>query len=158
MTVHRLCRREHAATAFTGEGSRRYSARWHTAGTPVVYTAGSLESAMLETLVHVRPDRVPASLVRFEAEVPDELILPVERFEALGLHPDWREKLGYTRFCGDEWADRAASVALSVPSAVSPTGRNVLLNPTHPDFDGVVPGPPAPFQFDPRLLPPAAEV
>ena len=47
---------------------------------------------------------------------------------------------------------RRASVALSVPSAVIPMQRNVLLNIQHPDFRALSIDGPFPFPFDTRLV------
>ena len=41
MRVWRICKAEHAATAFSGEGAVAYAGRWHHAGTPVVYVSES---------------------------------------------------------------------------------------------------------------------
>ena len=40
--------------AFSGEGGLHASARWHTAGHLIVYTAQSLSLAALEILVHLK--------------------------------------------------------------------------------------------------------
>ena len=152
MIVHRVCRRRYAATAFEGGGSLRYAGRWHAAGGRVVYTSATLEGAMLETLVHTPRDVPPPDMARFEADVPDDLILTAETLDPLGLHPEWRDKAPYTRAVGDGWLASARSAALSVPSAVCPGGRNVLLNPTHPDFGRIVIGEAVRLTFDPRLL------
>ena len=39
-----------------GEGGRLYSARWHTAGSPIVYLAASPPGALIEILVHLELD------------------------------------------------------------------------------------------------------
>jgi RES domain-containing protein len=49
----RIVKPRHTATAFTGEGSRRFGGRWNSKGTAVVYTAGSAALAALEVLVHL---------------------------------------------------------------------------------------------------------
>jgi RES domain-containing protein len=41
---------------------------------------------------------------------------------------------------------------LSVPSAVVPAERNVLINPRHPDFARIIIGAPQSLQTDTRLL------
>lgn len=40
--------------AFSGDGGLRASARWYTAGHPIVYTAQSLSLAALEILTHLK--------------------------------------------------------------------------------------------------------
>lgn len=39
--------------SLAGEGGLRYSARWHTAGRPIVYLAESPAGALIEALVHL---------------------------------------------------------------------------------------------------------
>ena len=49
-------------------------------------------------------------------------------------HADWRD-WRRSREIGRHWVDSVRSLALKVPSFVAqPWGRNVLLNPRHPDF------------------------
>ena len=53
---------------------------------------------------------------------------------------------------GTEWLTSRRGVALSVPSAVIPIERNLLLNPLHPEVTRVrIVGDEA-FTFDPRLM------
>lgn len=44
------------------------------------------------------------------------------------------------------------TAVLSVPSAVVPAERNVLINPRHPDFARIIIGAPQSLQTDTRLL------
>lgn len=49
-------------------------------------------------------------------------------------HPDWRDGAASRRI-GRDWVVSGQTVALQVPSYVAqPWGRNVILNPGHPDF------------------------
>jgi RES domain-containing protein len=134
--------------AFGGEGGLYASARWHTAGRPVVYTAQSLSLAALEILVHVKQTRHLQPFRAFVAEVPDALIQ-----EAPALPRRWHLRLEVSRAVGDAWLAERSSPALLVPSAVTPGEWNVLLNPTHPEFslDWVLTGP-VPYRFDARLV------
>jgi len=52
---------------------------------------------------------------------------------------------------GTDWARKARTAVLSVPSAVVPEDRNYVLNPAHPDFRKIRAGKPQPFSFDPRM-------
>jgi RES domain-containing protein len=151
MRVYRLCKAEHAAAAFTGEGAILYAGRWHHAGTPVVYTAESRSLAVLEQLVHLSRNRLPPRFVCFAVDVPDELEITVAPLAELPA--GWRSYPGplELRDLGTKWAQSNASVALAVPSAVVPAERNVLLNPRHPDFARLAIGAPEPFAVDERL-------
>jgi len=53
---------------------------------------------------------------------------------------------------GQAWLQGAQTALLSVPSAVVPAERNILINPRHPDFARIVLGAPQSLQTDTRLL------
>ncbi|HEY1434359.1 MAG TPA: RES domain-containing protein [Thermoanaerobaculia bacterium] len=149
MKVWRLCKRRHAA--FDGEGARLAGGRWNPRGVAVVYASESLALAALELLVHADPALLPKDLVAIPAEIPDAL--RVGRVDETALGRDWRRHPAPESLSrlGAEWLERRETVALSVPSAVVPRERNVLLNPAHPDFRHVRVGAPDAFSFDPRL-------
>jgi RES domain-containing protein len=152
MRVWRICKAEHAATAFTGEGAVRYPGRWHHAGTPVVYCSESRALAALEQLVHLHRNRLPPHFVCFAVDVPDGLATRDVRGE--DLPAAWRRQPGppELRDIGTRWAESCESVVLEVPSAVVAGEHNYLLNPRHPDFRRLAIGAPEPFEFDDRLI------
>ena len=149
MTAYRITKAAYAETAFRGSRGR---GRWHKQGVPMVYAADQPATALLETLVHAgRADLVTADYVLFEIELDDNadlLMLP-----DADLPPDWRAWPWptATQEIGTFWHERRASVALSVPSAVIPMQRNVLLNIQHPDFRALSIDGPFPFPADTRL-------
>lgn len=149
MTVYRLTKAAYAETAFRGSRGR---GRWHEQGIPMVYAADQPATALLETLVHAgRADLVSAAYVLFEIELDadaDLLTLPEDDLPA-----DWRAWPWptSTQEIGTFWHQRRDSVALSVPSAVVPMHRNVLLNIQHPLFSDVVISGPMSFSIDTRL-------
>jgi RES domain-containing protein len=147
--VWRLCKRRQAA--FDGEGARRASGRWNHRGTAVVYTSETLSLAALELFVHCDPALLPDDLVAIESEIPDGLA--IRRVDATRLPRDWRQYPAPDALAaiGSDWARGLATAALSVPSAVVPRERNVLLNPAHPDFRKIRVGRPEPFSLDARL-------
>jgi RES domain-containing protein len=149
LQVWRLVTARFAATAFSGEGARRYGGRWNRKGVAVVYTAGNLSLAMLEVLVQDQPLR--ARYLTIPAEVPPGL--DIERVDIDRLPADWRDPaaLEALRTIGSEWAARLASAVLAVPSAVVPAEANYLLNPRHPEFAQVVIGEPQELVTDLRL-------
>ncbi len=53
---------------------------------------------------------------------------------------------------GDEWVHAGKSVALAVPSVLSTSEMNFLLNPKHPDFKRIKISQPVQYRFDSRLL------
>src|SRR5205814_1091186 len=54
----RIFKPRHGASAFTGEGARRYGGRWNSKGVAVVYTAASCSLAALEMLVHLQNQQI----------------------------------------------------------------------------------------------------
>jgi RES domain-containing protein len=151
MRVWRICKAEHAATAFSGEGAAAYAGRWHHAGTPVVYGSESRALAALEQLVHLHRNRLPPHFVCFAVEIPADVGVTEVRVSDLPSrwhhHPAPLE----LRDIGTRWAEARESACLRVPSAVVRGEHNFLFNPRHPEFGRLAIGPPEPFELDPRL-------
>jgi RES domain-containing protein len=116
-----------------GIGGMYASARWHTAGRPVVYLAENPSAALLEVLVHLEMDEEhqPDSFQFLKVEVPDDLHKEVVPPESLRL--GWRANEAITRAIGDEWLLRSSSALLRVPSVITPETYNWVLNPRHSD-------------------------
>lgn len=151
MRLWRICRRLHAAEAFSGEGARLYGGRWNSQGVRVVYTSPSLALAAVETFVHLEPNLAPADLVSIESELPEGIA--TEHLDVRSLPSDWyrlRDE-SLTTF-GDRWIRAGETVALHVPSAAIRGEWNVLLNPSHPDFRKIKIQYPKPFEFDLRMF------
>lgn len=138
----------------SGEGARLYGGRWNRSGLAAVYTASSRALAVLETLVHLQPRRLPPDIQLVTVEIPDDLaseVLAVERFPV-----DWKT-IG-SSFCldtGDEWLRARREAVLWVPSAIVPDEYNAILNPLYPDAGRIQIVHRQPFEFDTRLLAPA---
>ena len=154
MRIWRICKAEHVATAFTGEGAMLYGGRWHHPGTPVVYCSESRALAALEQLVHLHRNRLPPNFVCFPVEILDGLAIREVRIEDLPV--EWRHQPGTPelRDLGTGWAEPDETVVLRVPSAVVPGEHNFLLNPRHPDFGRLAIGDPEPLVLDQRLVGP----
>lgn len=131
-----------AATAFSGEGVRKYGGRWNSPGRSVVYLAGSRALAALEMLVHLTtPDSRKKEYRIIEARFPASMVRDAPSL-SVGI-PSMRY--------GDDWIAAGKTLSLRVPSALIPEEPNYLLNPMHPDFTKVVIGEATDFHFDPRL-------
>jgi RES domain-containing protein len=151
MHLWRLCRKLHAASAFSGEGARLYGGRWNSQGVRMVYTSPSLALAAVETFVNLEPNLIPDDLVAIEAEIPDDI--QTERIDLNSLPRKWHELRDESlRSFGDHWILTAETLALHVPSAAIRGEWNVLLNPEHPDFRKVKVGKPRAFAFDLRMF------
>ena len=146
----RIVKKAHAATAFSGEGARRFGGRWNSPGTPVVYTSGTLALAALEILVHLNPP-VRLEYVAIPFDFEDAW---VQKLKLSDLPADWMEEPPppSTQLLGDRWVKQARSAILELPSTIVRIEPNYLLNAAHPDFRKVRIGKAMPFAFDPRLL------
>jgi RES domain-containing protein len=145
----RLCKTRYQP--FDGTGARIEGARWNSAGHAVVYAADSFAGALLEILAHsARPRTLPGPHHAVRIDIPDE----VTEFLDPGDLPGWeqpgsREALGF----GDRWLWERRSAALVVPSVPSrPVGRNVLINPEHPDAPRIQISAVFPVPWDERLF------
>lgn len=118
----------------TGVGGFRAGGRWHHRGRPVVYTADSPASALLEILVHLEidPEDFPSTLQLIRIELPD----PVSRAEAPALPEHWRTDQELTRSLGDRFLEDRGALLLPVPSAIIPYTTNYLFNPLHAEASG----------------------
>jgi RES domain-containing protein len=137
--------------SLSGEGGLVYSARWHTAGRPIVYLAASPAGAIVEVLVHLEleEDELPPSYTLLKVEAPASISLEEIRLPARG---DWRTDLEITRNLGDEWLKSAKTVLARVPSAILPNTFNYILNPLHRDAKRIKITEATEASFDARLL------
>lgn len=133
MRLWRLSRAPYLAQALEGQGALRSGGRWNSRGVAVVYTSASLELALLEALVHLDLDLLPADYWWLCLEVDDALIGGPPR----RLPKDWDLPPPYqpaVQRIGDRWIEAGETLALRVPASVLPERHNVLLNPRHPDL------------------------
>jgi RES domain-containing protein len=134
-----------------GQGGIDFSARWNTAGRPVVYLAGSPAGAMLEVLVHleVGPEDLPDAYTLLQIAVPS--LAAIEDIAVPGK-VDWKSDLALTRRLGDEWLLTTDGPLARVPSSIMPQTWNYLLNPLHPDAQKMVIASATKAYFDGRLF------
>lgn len=151
LTAWRIVKQRHAASAFTGEGARRYGGRWNSPVRRMVYASGTQALAILETLVHLQPVSGALAYTIFRLDLPENLVevLPASRQPA-----GWNDLVvpRATQEIGDEWLARNRTPVLAVPSVLAPDEKNYLLNPDHADFARISRHRGIPFSFDPRLL------
>lgn len=149
-TVYRITKKRYPC--FDGTGAEITGGRWNSPGRPVVYCAESMAGSLLEILVHASSPLVPpgehhcgrahlSDGIKVEAVGPEDL----SEWDA----PDEKR----SRAFGDRWLDEHRSAVLVVPAATArPYGRNVLLNPAHPDYARILIDQPVPVEWDPRLF------
>src|SRR5437667_3133333 len=147
----RIVRASREKTAFTGEGPWRYGGRWNSQGTAVVYVSEHESLAALELFVHTMPISPTERYLSFRLEWENKM---TEYFPLKSLPPHWNAEppTFETMQIGDDWVRRRISVALAVPSVLSTSEMNFLLNPRHSDFKKIKISKPIEYRFDPRLM------
>ena len=147
----RIVRAARVNSAFTGEGARVYGGRWNSRGTAVIYVSEHESLAALELLVHLTPVPPDGRYRSFRLEWDDKL---TEDFAVKNLPANWNTEppTVQTMQIGDDWVHAGRSVALAVPSVLSTSEMNFLLNPKHPDFKKIKISQPIDYRFDSRLL------
>lgn len=151
ITGWRIVDAVYADDIFSGEGARRFGARWQKAGHRLVYTASSISLATLELIVNTPRAQLLSAFVIVSCTFPEVL---VEEVDDKRLPPNWRDYPPPPELqrLGMEWLLSGSSAVLSVPSAVTPEERNYLINPEHEHFRSVDVGSSRPFRIDLRLL------
>jgi RES domain-containing protein len=147
----RIVRAARAKSAFTGEGARVYGGRWNSRGTAVVYVSEHESLAALELLVHLTPLSPYDRYLSFRLDWDDKLTarFPVKE---LPLHWNAEPPIFQTMEIGDDWVREGKFVALMVPSVLSTSEVNFLLNPKHPQFRTIKISESIEYRFDSRLL------
>ncbi|WP_181699369.1 RES family NAD+ phosphorylase [Chthonobacter albigriseus] len=128
-------------TDLSGRGGLVSAGRWHTRGTPIVYTADEPQTAF---------DEVKRRLSNAEFVVPDgykllEIRVPRtvsrEEVEVSVLPSDWAgpgpRTWQYSQPIGDAWLTSGRSAMLKVPSAARIGAFNFLINPVHRHSDAI---------------------
>ncbi len=151
MEVFRLSKSLYA-NDLTGFGAKKYGARWNPKGVAVNYAASSRALATLEFLVHMTDFEAIPKLRMLTIEIPGTP--KITKIAESSLPPDWKhyEPPAALAEMGRQWASSRESLVLAVPSVVIPSESNFLINPEHPDFQGVRITFSEDFYFDERLL------
>lgn len=149
MKLYRLTRKKYLDAALTGEGARLGGGRWNNKGTALVYTSEHPALALLELRVHV-PGTPPIDYQMLIIDCPESSIQTLAVAE-LPHHWDEYSSGPHTREIGDLFAQEGKFLALKVPSAITPIGYNLLLNPQHELMREVWVLESLPQRFDPRL-------
>jgi RES domain-containing protein len=148
--AYRICKRKYAETMWSGIGARDYGGRWNSKGVAVVYTAENRSLAALEQLIHLVKPRVLRGYVLSTITFDEDR---VERIEVNGLPVGWDDPVTppVLRAYGDKWVAAGKFPVLAVPSASTRGEWNFLINPAHPEFDGLAKSDPEEFVYDDRL-------
>ena len=155
MKVYRLAKDKpghYAADDLSGNGAALSGGRWNPRGLRVLYTCCSASTALLESLVHMAGLMPRANYFLIVLEIPDT---DVRKAYVPGLPPDWSDIArdpASTAAIGQHWIEEGKQLVMKVPSVVSPTDFNLLLNPLHAQMASVKVLEKKLFRFDARLF------
>jgi RES domain-containing protein len=146
--VFRIVKRAFASD-LSGTGAALYPGRWNQRGTPVLYTGSTKEIALLEFLVHLPPMMGP-ELDILTLQIPDDSI---SELKVEDLPKNWSNYPAPSILSelGASWVKKAESLALSVPSVIIHSAKNIVINCAHPRFTDIKVIKQKPFVFDSRL-------
>ena len=135
----------------TGAGGLKYSARWHTAGHPIVYLAETPAGALLEVLVHLElsESTLPRYYQLLRVSVAPGVLVEDLR---VPIGESWKRRVSFTRTLGNAWLHGGRTPLARVPSAILPHTSNYLLNPAHAGAAGLQIIERRRARFDSRLL------
>jgi RES domain-containing protein len=124
----------------SGKGAEITGGRWNKKGTPLLYTAGSIALACLETVVHLGgTSPLPLNRYLIKIEITDEMwkervIFDDSNNVGWDALPEGLVSINW----GTSWASSLSSLLAQVPSIVVPEEYNVLINPKHPTASKLV--------------------
>jgi len=155
--AYRLCRLKYSPKS--GDGAERNGGRWNPPGLPAVYSAAHPSLAILEVTIHFTPEDLPNDYGMTRLEIPTGLMLAVPDAD---LPHGWdaeeddqhgpSQKFGRIRWLQNPQAKPVLSVPSSITGIEYPFERNLVLNPSHPQFTRIRFRETKPFSFDPRLV------
>jgi RES domain-containing protein len=146
------------ADDLSGTGARITGGRWNGVNVPVVYCAGSIALATLETVVHLDADDLPLNRYLVSVDIPPAVWKARESHTDRTAPPGWDAlpaALTSTEF-GDRWITEQRSAVIELPSVIVPEELNILINPVHPDAKKIKATIERKWLYDGRLLEPAA--
>ncbi|WP_028295427.1 RES family NAD+ phosphorylase [Olivibacter sitiensis] len=150
MKAYRLASRSYIADR-EGIGAKLYGGRWNPPKVPCIYASQFISLALLEKYVHAQGLEQMQDLALLEMEVPDGKASFFE-VDLAKLKPSWSLDIDYTQWLGTQLLEDESIVAFSVPSALIPEERNIILNPRAKLFAKVVYRRIVDFATDYRLL------
>ena len=150
MILWRITRKKFIDKIFSGQGGLYASGRWHTIGNPIIYTAESQALAVLESLVHFNANNTPHDLVMLSINVPK---VKINEVKLESLHKGWKKLNSQElQIIGNDWLSTNNSLLLKVPSVLSSSEFNYLINPRHSDLPKLEIIEQNDFSFDDRLI------
>lgn len=135
----------------SGSGAKLFGGRWNPAGCPCIYASQNLSLALLEKYVHAefRESMERLALLRIDIPDDDNLVFHVDDQQ---LKKNWINDISYSQWIGEQILSDPEIIAFTAPSAIVPSERNVILNPSAHKIGDIRFLPLADFSTDLRLL------
>ena len=150
MILWRIHPKNYIDAALNGHGGLFTSGRWHNKGNAIIYTSESQALAILDSLVHFNANNAPQELVLLSIEITGS---DVKEFDTAKLNKNWKQLNNeILRKYGDKWLLSKSSLLLKVPSVLSSSEHNYLINPKHDGIKKLKIKGTIPFKFDDRLF------
>lgn len=134
-----------------GIGAKLFGGRWNPEKIPCIYTSQHISLALLEKYVHAQGMEQMQGLALLELEIPTAKGTFFE-IDSQQLKPNWMMDVDYTQWLGLQLLNDSNVAAFSVPSALIPEERNVVLNPRADTFQSIIFHRVTDFTTDYRLL------
>ncbi len=131
--------RKYPADDLSGGGAATAPGRWNKEGEYVIYCAGTLSIAALETAAHIVANRFPLNRYVVRIDVPDAVWNRRLVADPAELPSGWNAipaGMGSVEI-GSGWYRSGISALLCVPSVIIPEEYCVLINARHADAAGI---------------------
>lgn len=148
MRVYRLATSKYV-NDHNGTGAKLFGGRWNPKGLPCLYTSEYVSLALLERFVHAQGTDDMRDLMLLEINIEASAIYHTDTDQ---LKPDWQSDFAYSQWLGQQILGTPEIAAFSVPSAIVPYERNVVINPLSKAITSVVFSKAIPFGADLRLV------
>ncbi|TKB98272.1 RES family NAD+ phosphorylase [Pedobacter cryotolerans] len=134
----------------SGAGSKQYGARWNDKGVAMVYFAESRAMAVMEVLVHLRPEDIDKDFILAEFEISDDSILTINISD---LPESWKEEseVETLKEIGNKFIKENKFLIMKVPSVIIEEDYNLVFNPNHPHSNKIKLIEKRIFKFDVRF-------
>lgn len=133
----------------SGEGARMHGGRWNSKGIAALYTSLNISLALLELLIHSTSHE---EISNNQLTVIETTENNFDEIHISRLKHNWETDDDYCKFIGDEFLKAKNTLLLKVPSAIISEEANIIINPTHKNFNKIKIAAIKPFHFDIRLF------
>lgn len=131
--------RRYSADDLSGAGAARSPGRWNEEGQSALYTAPTIAMAVLETAAHIDDCGLPLNRYLVRIEIPELVWAARQVMDIARLPASWAAiPAGRVSVkAGADWLRGMSSAILVVPSVIVPEEPVTLINPLHPDAEGM---------------------